>query len=57
MKITSTVFRLILCHIQEYVPVQLLAMAIKFTETPVAPVNVKTTLNVKTAKCEKPNNR
>ena len=24
---------------------------------PVAPLNVKTTLNVKTAKCEKPNNR
>ena len=23
----------------------------------VAPLNVKTTLNVKTAKCEKPNNR
>ena len=26
-------------------------------DTPVAPLNVKTTLNVKTAKCEKPNNR
>ena len=25
--------------------------------TPLAPLNVKTTLNVKTAKCEKPNNR
>ena len=25
--------------------------------TLVAPLNVKTTLNVKTAKCEKPNNR
>ena len=27
------------------------------TSTRVAPLNVKTTLNVKTAKCEKPNNR
>ena len=27
------------------------------TTTTVAPLNVKTTLNVKTAKCEKPNNR
>ena len=26
-------------------------------ESTVAPLNVKTTLNVKTAKCEKPNNR
>ena len=28
-----------------------------YVGTSVAPLNVKTTLNVKTAKCEKPNNR
>ena len=31
--------------------------AVHINASSVAPLNVKTTLNVKTAKCEKPNNR